>query len=94
MSDAKRLPAPRGPALHFTFEGRPLTGYAGETLASALLAAGVGAFGLSREGQPRLPFCNMGTCFECSLLVAGQGQVRACLTDLQPGLIVSRYKAS
>jgi sarcosine oxidase, subunit alpha len=44
----------RGTTLRFTFDGRPLTGHPGDTLASALLAAGVHHVGTSvRYGRPR-----------------------------------------
>lgn len=53
-----RLPAggmvDRGQPLDFTFDGRPLRGFAGDTLASALLANGVGLVGRSfKYHRPR-----------------------------------------
>jgi sarcosine oxidase subunit alpha len=53
-----RLPAgghvDRGTTLHFTFDGRDLTGHPGDTLASALLANGVHQVATSiRHGRPR-----------------------------------------
>lgn len=89
-----RKPAPRGKTIGFTFEGQPLTGHEGETLAVALLAAGIPAFGETREGAPRAPLCNMGTCLDCAVTVDGQRLVRACLTDLREGLCVTRHRAS
>jgi len=51
MSRANRLSVggqiDRSQPLDFTFDGRAYTGYAGDTLASALLAAGVRQFGRS-----------------------------------------------
>ena len=54
----RRLPAggmvDRGQPLDFTFDGRPLRGFAGDTLASALLANGVGLVGRSfKYHRPR-----------------------------------------
>src|SRR5689334_22390862 len=44
----------RSRPLRFTFDGRPYTGYAGDTLASALLANGVHRVATSiRYGRPR-----------------------------------------
>lgn len=63
-------------------DGLPITAYRGETLAAALLAAGIGAFGHTRTDRPRLPLCNMGTCFDCALTVDGVELVRACLTPV------------
>ena len=58
MSQPFRLPEggllDRETELHFTFDGRPLTGYRGDTLASALLANGVHQVATSiRYGRPR-----------------------------------------
>jgi predicted molibdopterin-dependent oxidoreductase YjgC len=94
MTEARRMTATRGPAVTFHFEGQPVTGYCGETLATALLAAQVSAFGLTREGTPRLPFCNMGTCFDCVVTVDGQRLVRACLTEARDGLCVTRHETT
>jgi sarcosine oxidase subunit alpha len=94
MTTARRIAANRGDPVSLTFEGQPVTAHTGETLATALLAAGVPAFGLTREGAPRQPFCNMGTCFDCAVTVGGQRLVRACLTDVQAGLCVTRHEAT
>lgn len=94
MTQATRMAASRGEPVSFTFEGQPVTAYLGETLATSLLAAAVPAFGLTREGAPRLPLCNMGTCFDCAVTVNGQLLVRACLTDVRDGHCVTRHEAT
>ncbi len=94
MMTWERKPAPRGRAVSFTFEGREITAHEGETVAAALLATGIVAFGATREGTARMPLCNMGTCFDCAVVVNGQYLVRACLTDVREGLCVSRHRAS
>ncbi|MFI6577988.1 2Fe-2S iron-sulfur cluster-binding protein [Nocardiopsis sp. NPDC050513] len=58
MSATFRMPTggliDRDTALRFTFNGRPMTGHPGDTLASALLANGVHGIGTSiRYGRPR-----------------------------------------
>ena len=51
---ARRIPTPTGPGLHFTFDGRAMTGIAGDTIASALLANGVRVVGRSfKYHRPR-----------------------------------------
>lgn len=94
MVQSRRMAAPRGKQVTFTFEAQPVTAHEGETLAAALLAAGVPAFGLTREGQPRLPFCNMGTCYDCAVTVDGQRLVRACLADVREGMTITLHRAS
>ena len=69
------------------WEGRELPARAGESLATALLAAGVQVF---REtpvtGAPRGPLCMMGACFDCLVEVDGVQNVQACMTIVRPGL--------
>ncbi len=93
MIKATRIATHRGKPVTFTFQGQTVTAFLGETLATALLAARVPAFGVTRDGAPRLPFCNMGTCFDCAVTVDGQRLVRACLTDVRAGLCVIRHEA-
>lgn len=88
-----RLPARRGEPLTITFEGEEIPAYEGETLASALLAAGVDAFHVTREGDPRLPLCNMGTCFDCVVTVDGRRLLRACLLDAEAGMAVEKHRS-
>jgi len=92
MVKARRLAAKRGDELRITFEGKTITAFEGETLASALLAAGVAAFSLTRTSEPRLPFCNMGACFDCAVQVDDRELVRACLTDVREGMQVRRQE--
>lgn len=63
--------------------------YPGESIATALLAAGRLTMSLDFNGRPRAPFCNMGVCFECLVSVERDGsseRVRACLTPVREGL--------
>lgn len=82
----------RGEALKLTIDGREVMAFTGETLASVLFAEGVRVFNRSRGGQPRAPFCNMGTCFECRVQLGGNdgaGWVRACVTQAADGMVVT-----
>jgi predicted molibdopterin-dependent oxidoreductase YjgC len=60
----------------------------GESLAAALLAAGVRTFRRTPSGAPRGPFCNMGVCFDCVVTVDGESCVRACMTAVRAGMRV------
>lgn len=91
---ASRIPAQRGPTVELEFDGEPIIAHEGETVAAALLAANVEAFGVTRNGDPRLPLCNMGTCFECVVTVDGEPLVRSCLRDACDGMNVARNEAS
>jgi predicted molibdopterin-dependent oxidoreductase YjgC len=81
--------APRGRPLRFTFDGREVLAYEGETVAAALLAAGQRVLRLTgRRGEPRGLFCGMGVCFDCLVQVDGRPNVRACQTPAAEGLRV------
>lgn len=76
-------------ALNFTFDGRAMTGRAGDTVAAALLANGVTA---CREtpvsNSPRAPYCLMGVCFDCLVVIDGVGNRQGCLVPLAEGMAI------
>lgn len=85
-------PIPEGaPAanLGFTFDGRPLSARRGDTVAAALLRNGITA---CREtpvsGSPRAPFCMMGVCFDCLVVIDGVGNRQGCLVPVEEGMAV------
>ncbi|MEW5921369.1 MAG: (2Fe-2S)-binding protein [Bacillota bacterium] len=83
----------RGREIKFTFNGRELTGYEGETIAAALHASGVRALGHSpRLNRPRGFFCATGNCSSCLMKVNGIANVRVCITPLQEGAVVEVQK--
>lgn len=88
MPRSKRLPIRRGVPVRITFEGRDVQGFEGETVATALLAAGEEEFGYVEDGSARQPLCNMGTCFDCAVTVNDVPLVRACLEPVQNGMCV------
>lgn len=86
------MPVTRGERVTIVFGGKNIPCFEGETIASALLVAGVDEFGVTRDGAPRQPFCNMGTCFDCAVTVDGTPLVRACLTPVQDGMTIEPTK--
>ncbi len=69
--------------VHFSFDGVPMQAERGDTLAVALLAAGVNHVrrtGIS--GAARGPYCLMGVCFECLVTVDGVQNRQACLIEV------------
>ncbi|MHB9856970.1 (2Fe-2S)-binding protein [Streptomyces sp. YIM S03343] len=76
--------------VEITFDGRPLTGIAGQTIACIALAAGITAWRrTSREGRPRGVFCGIGVCFDCLVTVNGVRDVRACRRRAEQGDVVT-----
>jgi predicted molibdopterin-dependent oxidoreductase YjgC len=89
-----RLPLPdgleRGPAVTLTLDGRPVTAYEGESVATLLLVEGNAATRLTQTGEPRGVFCGMGVCFDCLVVVDGVPNTRACVTWVRDGMDVAR----
>lgn len=63
----------------------------GDTVAGALLAAGVDKFrDTPTTGAPRGPYCLMGVCFDCLLHINGAANQRACMTLAADGMRTER----
>ncbi len=72
-----------------TFDGAPLAGEPGQSVAAALVAAGVTSWRTTRRGgRPRGIFCGIGVCHDCLLTVDGVPNQRACLVPLAPGMVL------
>lgn len=85
----RRLPDPQARPLRFTVDGRAAEGCAGDTVASALLAAGRLAFRRTAvSGAERGPWCMMGVCHDCLVVLDGVASTQACLVPLQEGMVV------
>ncbi|MFG1780054.1 (2Fe-2S)-binding protein [Micromonospora sp. NPDC049051] len=69
-------------------DGCPVPAHPGESLATALLAAGQRAVGTTRGGARRGPYCNMGICFECVVTVDDVPCQRSCLLRVRAGMRV------
>jgi sarcosine oxidase subunit alpha len=82
------LPVEPGETVSFTWNGRLVTGRRGEALSSALIAAGVDAFGRNaHDHAPQGIFCANGQCSKC-LVIADGRPVKSCMTPLQAGMDV------
>jgi aerobic-type carbon monoxide dehydrogenase small subunit (CoxS/CutS family) len=78
----------RGAALTFTMNGVAVQGYEGETIATALLAAGRAALRVTLTGAPRGIYCGRGICHDCLVTVDGEPNVRACVTVVRSRMCV------
>jgi predicted molibdopterin-dependent oxidoreductase YjgC len=66
---------------------KPVRSRRGESLASALLAAGYKVFRHTHQDDfPRGIYCGMGECFECLVQIDQGHRVRACMTKVKEGL--------
>lgn len=81
---------PDAQTVSFTFDGRRIDGRVGDTIVSALWAAGVDVLGQAAGGGPRGLYCGIGHCFACRVTVDGVRGVRACLVLVRPGMRVEQ----
>lgn len=75
--------------------GRSVAAYEGESITTVLIDAGSIAISRDAAGRARGPFCNMGVCFDCLVLLedlslpdTGPKRVKSCLTKVRAGLRV------
>ena len=67
-------------------DGEKILAYEGETIATALLAAGKRICRkTTKNGEARGIYCGMGICFECRMVVDGRPNTRVCQTPATPG---------
>lgn len=68
---------------------------AGETVASAVLGAGLDSVRTTPvSGTPRMPYCLMGVCFDCLMEIDGVPNVQACMTAVREGMRVERQSGA
>lgn len=73
------------------FEGSQIPFRSGDSVAAALLAAGVSHLRESPvDESARAPYCMMGVCFECLVEIDGRQNQQSCLTRASPGMIIKR----
>ena len=83
LDDEERL------SFKFTFNGRPVKAYEGDSVASALVRSGVFVFSRSMKfHRPRGLRCGSSRCFSCAMRVNGVPGVRTCATRAESGMVV------
>jgi sarcosine oxidase subunit alpha len=74
-----------------TIEGERVEAREGDSVAAAMLAAGVLHCRTTPvSGAPRGPYCMMGVCFDCLVTIDGVGNRQACLVTAREGMVVER----
>jgi predicted molibdopterin-dependent oxidoreductase YjgC len=80
----RRLPEARV-AISIRVDGRIVEARAGDSVAAALLAAGI--------VRTRAPYCAMGACFGCLVAIDGVGNRRACMVPAADGMVIETHGA-
>ena len=77
-----------------TIDGKPFAAMAGDSVATALLAAGIRVTRVSPvSGAARAPYCMMGVCFECLVTIDGVGNRQGCLIAVVEGMAIETQRA-
>ena len=85
----RRLPEAAGKMIGLTIDGKGAQARDGDTVAAALLAAGIDHCRTTPvSGARRAPYCMMGVCFECLVTIDGVGNRQACLIPAREGMRV------
>jgi sarcosine oxidase subunit alpha len=76
--------------IEFSFAGKRVTGFEGDTIGSALYAAGQRVFSRSfKYHRPRGLQCCAGHCANCQMTVDGIPNVRVCTEPIRSGAVVT-----
>jgi predicted molibdopterin-dependent oxidoreductase YjgC len=77
-------------AVTILVDGKPVSARTGDTVAAALLAAGITGFRVNAaDGALRGPYCLMGICQECRIAIDGNSAVPACTTQVADGMRIT-----
>ena len=77
--------------VRITVDGEAVEARAGESVAAAVLTHTGGATRTTPvSGAPRAPYCLMGVCFECLMVIDGVPNRQACMIRVRDGMAVTR----
>jgi len=83
----KRLDNPAQNRVNVTINGLPVQVPEGETVAAAVLVLDLPYTRTTPiSGAPRAPFCLMGVCYECLMVIDGKANQRACMEQVREGM--------
>ena len=81
------------PQVSITVDGKALAARAGDTVAAALLAAGIAHCRTTPVSEtPRAPYCLMGVCFDCLAEIDGRPNRQSCMVTVAPGMTINRQR--
>ena len=85
----RRLDNPSHDMVKVSINGQSVQVPEGETVAAAVLAHGLAYTRTTPiSGDPRAPFCLMGVCFECLMVIDGKANQRACMKKVREGMCI------
>jgi len=76
-------------------DGKPVSVHPEDSAAAAALKAELGHTRVSPvSGERRAPYCMMGVCFECLMVIDGVPSRQACMVRVHPGMRIERQTAN
>ncbi len=83
----------RNQAFEIEIDGHQVMAYEGETVAAALMAAGIRTTSRSpQRDESRGICCGIGLCYGCTMVIDGVPNTRACQTLARPGMRLETQK--
>ena len=83
------------PMVTVIIDDRAVAVPAGLSVAAAMLCAGVDTFRTTPvSGAPRGPYCLMGACFDCLVVIDGVQNRQACMVDVVDGMHIRRQQGA
>ena len=83
----------KGATLTLAVDGKEIRARIGDTVAAAMLAAGIGRCRTTPvSGAPRAPYCLMGVCFDCLAEIDGVPNRQSCMVTAAPGMTIRRQR--
>jgi predicted molibdopterin-dependent oxidoreductase YjgC len=74
------------PPIAFTLDGAPCEGRSGDSILTAVLERQEAVRISEFTHAPRAGFCQMGACQDCWVALEDGTRLRACTTQLMPGM--------
>jgi sarcosine oxidase subunit alpha len=81
-----------GAAVPITVDRRSVEACLGDSVATAMLAAGIATCRTTVQGAPRAPYCMTGACFDCLVTIDGVGNRQACMVKVARGMRVETQR--
>ena len=82
----------RGQPFDIEVDGQVIKAFQGETVATAMLAAGIQIIYEHENGYPpSRVYCNMGVCQQCLVTINKKPNCQACKTLAEPGMKVETH---
>jgi predicted molibdopterin-dependent oxidoreductase YjgC len=94
----KKLPEVAGSGaavLTVTIDGHGHAAREGDSVAATLFAAGLPSCRTTPvSGVPRGPYCMMGVCFDCLVVIDGRPNQHGCMVPVRDGMVIERQQGA